>query len=80
MGGELWLERLAVGLLEAVVADESGHSVTADYAFGSEFVFGASDSKMRELIITLEPNLLTPAFVYDKIEMHGYSNEPSKQN
>jgi len=27
-----------------------------------------ADSKTRELIVTLEPNLLTPAFVYDEIE------------
>jgi predicted nucleic acid-binding protein len=27
-----------------------------------------ADSKTRELIVTLEPELLTPAFVYDEIE------------
>jgi len=27
-----------------------------------------ADSKTRELIVTLEPDLLTPAFVYDEIE------------
>ena len=27
-----------------------------------------ADSKTRELIVTLEPNLLTPAFVHDEIE------------
>lgn len=27
-----------------------------------------ADSKTRKLIVTLEPNLLTPAFVYDEIE------------
>ena len=27
-----------------------------------------TDSKTRELIVTLEPDLLTPAFVYDEIE------------
>ncbi len=26
------------------------------------------DSKTRELIVTLEPDLLTPAFVYDEVE------------
>ncbi len=26
------------------------------------------DSKTRELIVTLEPDLLTPAFVYDGVE------------
>jgi len=29
-----------------------------------------ADSKTRELIVTLEPGLLTPAFVYDEIETH----------
>ena len=27
-----------------------------------------ADSKTRELIVTLEPDLLTPAFAHDKIE------------
>jgi len=27
-----------------------------------------ADSKTRELIVTLEPDLLTPKFVYDEIE------------
>ena len=27
-----------------------------------------ADSKTRELIVTLEPELLTPAYVYDEIE------------
>ena len=27
-----------------------------------------ADSKTRELIVTLEPDLLTPAFVYDEVE------------
>ncbi|AHF98448.1 DNA-binding protein [Halostagnicola larsenii XH-48] len=27
-----------------------------------------ADSKTRELIVTLEPNLLTPAFVHDEVE------------
>ena len=27
-----------------------------------------ADSKTRELIVTLKPNLLTPAFVYDEID------------
>ena len=27
-----------------------------------------ADSKTRELIVTLEPDLLTPAFVYDGVE------------
>ena len=27
-----------------------------------------ADSKTRELVVTLEPDLLTPAFVYDEIE------------
>jgi predicted nucleic acid-binding protein len=27
-----------------------------------------ADSKTRELLVTLEPNLLTPAFVHDEIE------------
>jgi predicted nucleic acid-binding protein len=27
-----------------------------------------ADSKTRELIVTLEPDLLTPAFVHDEIE------------
>ncbi|MDG5777423.1 PIN domain-containing protein [Haloarculaceae archaeon H-GB2-1] len=27
-----------------------------------------ADSKTRELLVTLEPDLLTPAFVYDEIE------------
>ncbi|WP_436931697.1 PIN domain-containing protein [Halosimplex halobium] len=27
-----------------------------------------ADSKTRELIVTLEPGLLTPAFVYDEVE------------
>jgi len=31
-----------------------------------------ADSKTRELIVTLEPDLLTPAFVYDEIE--NYEN------
>ena len=26
-----------------------------------------ADSKTRELIVTLEPDLLTPAFVYDEL-------------
>ncbi|OYR43630.1 PIN domain-containing protein [Halorubrum sp. Hd13] len=36
----------------------------------ANFVISAliADSKTRELIVTLEPDLLTPAFVYDKIE------------
>jgi len=29
-----------------------------------------ADSKTRELIVTLEPDLLTPAFVYDEIESY----------
>jgi predicted nucleic acid-binding protein len=29
-----------------------------------------ADSKTRELIVTLEPDLLTPAFVYDEIETY----------
>ncbi|WP_436346814.1 PIN domain-containing protein [Natronorubrum sp. FCH18a] len=29
-----------------------------------------ADSKTRELIVTLEPDLLTPKFVYDEIENH----------
>ena len=31
-----------------------------------------ADSKTRELIVTLEPDLLTPAFVYDEVE--NYEN------
>ncbi|GAB6860254.1 hypothetical protein JCM17092_03430 [Haloplanus litoreus] len=27
-----------------------------------------ADSKTRELIVTLDPDLLTPAFVYDELE------------
>ncbi|WP_058367495.1 PIN domain-containing protein [Haloparvum sedimenti] len=30
-----------------------------------------ADSKTRELIVTLEPDLLTPAFVHDEIENYG---------
>jgi predicted nucleic acid-binding protein len=34
-----------------------------------------ADSKTRELIVTLEPDLLTPAFVYDEIENYeGWSS------
>nr|WP_246084321.1 PIN domain-containing protein [Salinadaptatus halalkaliphilus] len=29
-----------------------------------------ADSKTRELLVTLEPDLLTPAFVYDEIESY----------
>ena len=29
-----------------------------------------ADSKTRELIVTLEPDLLTPAFVHDEVENH----------
>jgi len=29
-----------------------------------------ADSKTRELIVTLEPDLLTPAFVHDEIEKY----------
>jgi len=30
-----------------------------------------ADSKTRELIVTLEPDLITPAFVHDEIESYG---------
>jgi len=31
-----------------------------------------ADSKTRELVVTIEPDLLTPAFVYDEIENHEF--------
>jgi len=40
-----------------------------------------ADSKTRELIVTLEPDLLTPAFVYDEIENYeGLIVEKSGMN
>ena len=43
-----------------------------------------ADSKTRELIVTLEPELLTPAFVYDEIDnyeeliVEKYEMEPDR--